>query len=79
MKTQLLHLLSIVSICHGLVPFLDGGKGLPKMYDAYFNEQLSKQVGTAISKAVAAGKKNIQVEFPPVPNVEEVRTSYLLW
>lgn len=46
---------------------------MPKMYDSYFNDQLSKQVATAISKAVSAGKKNIQVEFPPVPNVEEVK------
>lgn len=46
---------------------------MPKMYDSYFNDQLSKQAATAISKAVSAGKLNIQVEFPPVPNVEEVK------
>ena len=46
---------------------------MPKLYDSYFNDQISKQAATAVSKAIAAGKKNIQVEFPPVPNVEEVK------
>lgn len=53
-----------------LVPFIDGGKGMPKLYDGWFNDQLSKQAATAVSKAVAAGKTKIEVNFPPVPNVE---------
>jgi hypothetical protein len=53
-----------------LIPFLDGGKGMPKLYDGWFNEQVSKQAASAVSKAIAAGKRNIEVNFPPVPNVE---------
>jgi len=43
---------------------------MPKLYDGWFNEQVSKQASTAVSKAIAAGKKKIEVNFPPVPNVE---------
>lgn len=53
-----------------LVPFIDGGKGMPKIYDGWFNEQVSKQASTAVSKAIAAGKSKIEVNFPPVPNVD---------
>jgi hypothetical protein len=56
-----------------LVPFLDGGKGMPKLYNGWMDEQIAKQARTAVSKAVAAGKTKIEVNFPPVPNVEEVR------
>jgi hypothetical protein len=52
------------------VPFLDGGSGMPKLYDGWFNEQISKQASTAVSKAIAAGKTKIEVNFPPVPNVD---------
>lgn len=55
------------------MPFIDGGKGMPKLYDGWLNEQIAKQARTAVGKAVAAGKKKIEVNFPPVPNVEEVR------
>ena len=54
-----------------LIPLIDGGKGIPKIYDGYFNEQIAKQACTAVSKAIAAGKMDIEVNFPPVPNVEE--------
>lgn len=37
------------------VPFLDGGKGMPKLYDGWFNDQIAKQAATAMSKAIAAG------------------------
>ena len=57
----------------GFVPLIDGGKGMPKLYDGWFNEQVSKQAATAVSRAVSAGKKKIEVNFPPVPNVEEVK------
>lgn len=46
---------------------------MPKLYDGWFNDQISKQASTAVSKAISAGKKRIEVNFPPVPNVEEVR------
>jgi hypothetical protein len=55
------------------VPFLDGGKGIPKLYDGYFDEQICKQASTAVAKAIAAGNNLIEVNFPPVPNVDEVR------
>jgi len=55
------------------VPLLDGGKGIPKLYDGWFNDQIAKQASTALSKAVSAGKTKIEVQFPPVPNVEEVK------
>ena len=38
--------------------------------DGWFNEQVSKQAATAVSRAIAAGKTKIEVNFPPVPNVE---------
>lgn len=46
---------------------------MPKLYDGWFNEQIAKQASTAVGKAIAAGNKKIEVNFPPVPNVEEVR------
>ena len=58
---------------HGLIPLLDGGRAMPKMYGAYFDEQISKQACAAISRAMSAGKKNMEVNFPPVPNVEEAK------
>jgi hypothetical protein len=63
----------LLGLSHALVPFIDGGKGMPKLYDGWFNEQMAKQARTAVSKALGAGKKRIEVNFPPVPNVEEVR------
>ena len=58
---------------HGLIPLLDGGRAMPKMYGAYFDAQISKQACAAISGAMSAGKKNMEVNFPPVPNVEEAK------
>lgn len=58
---------------HGLIPLLDGGKGMPKMYGGYFDEQIAKQASSAISRAVSAGRRNMEVQFPPVPNVEEAK------
>jgi len=57
----------------GLIPLIDGGKGMPKMYGGYFDDQIAKQASSAISKAISAGKKNMEVQFPPVPNVEEAK------
>lgn len=56
-----------------LVPFIDGGKGMPKLYDGWFNDQIAKQASTAVSKAISAGNTKIEVQFPSVPNVEEVK------
>lgn len=55
----------------GFVPLIDGGTKLPKLYDAWFNDQIAKQASTAVAKAVAAGETKIEVNFPPVPNVDE--------
>ena len=64
--------LFLVAVCRAsaFVPLIDGGKGMPKLYDGWFNEQVSKQAATAVSKALAAGKTKIEVNFPPVPNVD---------
>lgn len=59
--------------CHALIPFLDGGKDIPKLYNGYFDSQIAKQVSTAVGAAISSGKTNIEVNLPPVPNVEEVR------
>lgn len=61
--------LASLPIASALIPLIDGGKGMPKLYDGYFNDQIAKQASTAVSKAIAAGKKNIEVQFPPVPNL----------
>lgn len=45
---------------------------MPKLYDGWFNDQIAKQASTAVSKAIAAGKKEIEVNFPAVPNLDEV-------
>jgi hypothetical protein len=61
-------------LCHAtvlaFVPFIDGGKDIPRLYEGYFNEQVAKQAASAVSRAIAAGKTKIEVQFPPVPNVE---------
>lgn len=72
LKTRILWLCLAVS-AEALVPFIDGGKGVPNLYDGWINEQVAKQARTAVGKAVAAGKKKIEVNFPPVPNVDEVK------
>ena len=69
----LLAFICLVSSAKALVPFIDGGKGMPALYDGWLNQQIAKQARTAVGKAVAAGKKKIEVNFPPAPNVEEVR------
>ena len=69
----MLIVLGAVWSAEALVPFIDGGKGMPKLYDGWLNEQIAKQARAAVGKALAAGKKKIEVNFPPVPNVDEVR------
>ena len=46
---------------------------MPKLYQGWFNEQIAKQASTSISKAISSGIHNMEVQFPPVPNVEEVK------
>jgi hypothetical protein len=46
---------------------------MPELYNGWFNDQIGKQASTAVSKAFAAGNTNVEVNFPPVPNVEEVK------
>ena len=64
-----------IPVTEGFVPLLDGGKDIPALqqYKCYFNAQIAKQAATAVRKAIAAGKTNIEVQFPPVPNLDEVR------
>jgi len=74
MASSVLMTLSLFSIpTTAFVPFIDGGKGMPVLYKGFFNEQIAKQAATAVNKAVSAGKKKIEVNFPSVPNVDEVR------
>jgi hypothetical protein len=61
--------------CQALIPFIDGGKTMPKLYNCYFDSQLAKQASTAVGKAVAAGKTRIEVYFSPVYVVVPVRRS----
>ena len=37
------------------IPLLDGGKGMPKLYDGWFNDQLSKQAASAVSRVRSDG------------------------
>lgn len=52
---------------------INGGTDIPKLYDCYFDSQIAKQAATAVSNAVKSGKTKIEVYFPPVPNLDEVR------
>ena len=72
MKVIILCLTTLTSIV-AFIPLLDGGKEMPKIYDGWFNDQIAKQASTAVSKAISSGKKKIEVNFPAVPNVEEVK------
>ena len=63
----------LVQTVQAFVPLIDGGKDIPKLYKGYFDAQIAKQAATAVSKAVGAGKTKIEVNFPPVPNLDEVR------
>lgn len=58
------------------LPLLDGGKDVPTLsptYQSYFDAKIAKQASTAVAKAVAAGINKIEVQFPPVPNLDEVK------
>jgi hypothetical protein len=60
-----------------LIPLLDGGKDMPKLYKGYFDSQIAKQASTAVAAAINSGKTNIEVFLPSVPNLEEVRFGYV--
>ena len=66
-------LLLSLPLVDAFVPLIDGGTDIPKFYQSWFNDQIAKQASTAVQKAISAGHKKIEVNFPPVPNVEEVR------
>ncbi len=68
-----LWLLAAMTNVEALIPFLDGGKDIPKLYNGYFDSQIAKQASTAVNAAISSGKKNIEVYLPSVPNLEEVR------
>lgn len=55
------------------VPLLDGGTDIPQLYQSWFDDRISKQASTAVQKAIRAGYSKIEVNFPTVPNVDEVR------
>lgn len=65
--------LTILPLAHAFVPLIDGGTDIPKFYKSWFDDQIVKQASTAVQKAIAAGNKKIEVNFPPVPNVEEAK------
>ena len=60
MMMKTFYLILLLPLTNAFVPFIDGGKGMPKLYDAWFNEQICKQASTAIGKAIAAGNVSTQ-------------------
>lgn len=64
----------LLHVTNAFVPLIDGGKTMPKLYDGWLNEQIAKQASNAVSKAISDGYTKIEVNFPPVPNLDEVRT-----
>jgi hypothetical protein len=64
MKSLLL-LLLLLPTTHAFLPTV--GKSMPKLYDGWFNDQISKQASASISKAISSGVRNMEVQFPPVP------------
>ena len=70
--------LLLPALVSSFVPFIDGGKGMPKLYDGWFNDQVAKQASAAVGRAISAGKKKIEVNFPPVPNVEGMHAGAVL-
>lgn len=75
MKSFLISLLLLVqpTPTTPLIPLLTGGKSMPTLYTGWFNDQISKQCSASISRAISAGITNMEVQFPPVPNVDEVK------
>jgi len=69
----ILFTISYAVLVGAFVPLFGGGNVMPKIYDGWFNDQIAKQASNSVGKAIAAGKKKIEVNFPPVPNVEEVK------
>ena len=44
------------------IPLIDGGKGMPKLYDGWFNDQLSKQAASAVSRVSISSGIDIEHE-----------------
>ena len=63
MKAFTLYLSFLVSAANAFVPFIDGGKTMPKLYDGWFNDQIAKQASTAVSKAISNGKVRVAFLF----------------
>jgi hypothetical protein len=40
------------------IPLIDGGKGIPKLYEGYFNDQIAKQAASAMSRAITTGNSH---------------------
>ena len=64
---------TLICLTQAFAPFIDGGKEIPSFYNSWFNDQIGKQAASAVERAISAGKTKIEVNFPPVPNVDEVR------
>lgn len=76
MVTVLATCLTTATSAATFLPLLDGGKDIPVLsptYQSYFDATIAKQASTAVAKAVAAGKTKLEVQFPPVPNLDEVK------
>lgn len=66
MMRSFLLLVAAVGSAQAFMPMFDGGSKMPELYNGWFNDQIAKQASTAVGKAVAAGKKKIEVQFPAV-------------
>lgn len=47
-------------------------QGMPALYDGWFNGQIEAGARGAVAAAHRAGIRQMEVSFPPVPNLEEV-------
>jgi hypothetical protein len=73
MTRSLLILLVTVPLAQALIPMIDGGTEIPVFYKSWMDDRIAKQAATAVQKAISAGHKKIEVNFPSVPNVEEAK------
>jgi hypothetical protein len=53
--------------------FFGDTKTMPRLYRCYFNGQVARQLVTATNAAIKSGKTKLHIQFPPVPNLDEVR------
>jgi hypothetical protein len=50
-----------------------GSKDFPKLFDAWFDGSISRQICASYRAAAKAGISEMEINFPPVPNLEEVQ------